>query len=85
MAEIEMSRIYAPENENGERDVLYPETNSESVITREYNNRPITLKDDIGPKIVVGTVQDKDKPSVAGRAVLNIQTVEGNVPNIKIV
>ena len=82
MENIQMGRIYAPENESGERDVLYPETNAESVISRYNGTTPITLTNDIGPKIIFGTVSSIDEPSRTNREVLNIKYHNANVSNI---
>lgn len=82
MENIQMGRIYAPENESGERDVLYPETNAESVISRYNGTTPITLTNDIGPKIIFGTVSSIDEPSETKREVLNFKYHNANVSNI---
>ena len=82
MENIQMGRIYGPENESGERDVLYPETNAESVISRYNGTTPITLTNDIGPKIIFGTVSSIDDPSETKREVLNFKYHNANVSNI---
>ena len=82
MENIQMGRIYAPENESGERDVLYPETNAESVISRYDGETPITLTDDIGPKTIFGTINSVDEPSETNREVLNFKYHNTNVRNI---
>lgn len=80
--EILKSRIYAPaedENKPNERKVLYPETNIESVITREDGT---TLKDDIGHKIVSGIsakIPSDQDPQNTGRPVLYIKKGIGTV------
>ena len=82
MENIQMGRIYAPENTSGERDVLYPETNAESVILRYNGSTPITLTDDIGPKTIFGTISSADEPSKTKREVLNFKYHNTNVSNI---
>ena len=82
MENIQMGRIYAPENESGERDVLYPETNAESVISRYNGTTPITLTNDIGPKTIFGTINSIDDPAKTNREVLNFKYHNTNVRNI---
>ena len=86
MAVITKGRIYAPPanvNKPLDRDVIYPEANIESVVTRTDGT---TLKDDIGPKVVVSTsLPEKEKPSVTGREVLLISAATQAVSDIVIV
>ena len=86
MAVITKGRIYAPPANASkplDRDVIYPETNIESVVTRTDGT---TLKDDIGPKVVVSTsLPEKEKPSVTGREVLLISAATQEVSDIVIV
>ena len=86
MAVITKGRIYAPPanaSKQLDRDVIYPETNIESVVTRTDGT---TLKDDIGPKVVVSTsLPEKEKPSVTGREVLLISAATQAVSDIVIV
>lgn len=83
MATIKMSRLYSPEDSNKKRDVLYPETNAESVVTRyDTDNNPITLDSDIGPKIVFGNISNIDKPAVSKRECLQFHIVKTGVTNI---
>lgn len=71
MANVTQGRIYAPptdESNPNDRDVIYPETCIESVVTRTDGT---TLKDDIGPKVIItsGNIPDTEKPSVTDRPV----------------
>lgn len=82
--EIYRTRLYAPaedESKPAERDVLYPETDMESVITRTDGT---TLKEDIGHKIVISqstNLPDDEKPGVSGRPVLFIRKNLGDAPD----
>lgn len=55
MANVYMSRMYSPAedaNKPDERDVLYPETNIESIVTRTNGKK---LSEDFGLKVCAGT------------------------------
>lgn len=83
-SEIYRTRLHAPakdESKPAERDVLYPETDMESVVTRADGT---TLKEDIGHKIVVSHSTDvppNEKPGVSGRPVLFIRNNLSDAPD----
>ena len=87
-ANIQMGRIYSPKTDNkGTRDVLYPETNIDSIVTRysteaATKGQPITLADDIGPKIAFTEPTNNEDPKNTGREALWIRTLVDGVANI---
>lgn len=85
-ANIQMGRIYSPEiDETGKRDVLYPETNIDSVVSRyDSKGAPITLANDIGPKIAFTEPTNNEDPKNTGRETLWIKTIAQNVTNVKL-
>ena len=85
---IQMGRIYSPATDDaGTRDVLYPETNIDSIVTRystesATQGQPITLADDIGPKIAFREPTDNEAPKNTGREALWFKTVKSGVTNV---
>ena len=81
---IQMGRIYSPATDDvGTRDVLYPETNIDSVVSRySTEGQPITLADDIGPKIAFTEPTNNESPKNTGREALWFKTVKNGVVNV---